>query len=216
MTERYGGWCESSTGRKLWIMDFRKEDVCLETIAHALAYKCRFNGHCSKFFSVGAHSINVSRHPLLRESPQLQMEGLMHDCSEAVLPDVPTPMKPYLYVQARDPLTGLQRVYAYSDYEDQVQQTMFDALGLRWTKDSRVKVVDREALRWEAENLLPSRAKDWSGPKIIDGWWYGPEPLLPRYESSPGLIKEAFLERYYELLEKILDRRLSRNLPSVR
>lgn len=77
---------QTYTGRKFWPLDPRPEDVCIEDIAHALSLKCRFGGHCKRFYSVAQHgalvcnTLNVNGG---RRSPVLLMQGLMHDAAEA-------------------------------------------------------------------------------------------------------------------------------------
>ncbi|TXH16844.1 MAG: phosphohydrolase [Hyphomicrobiaceae bacterium] len=61
-------------------------------IAHALANKCRWNGHTSRFYSVAQHSVLVARYTV---APADRLWGLLHDAGEAYLPDVPSPIKPF-------------------------------------------------------------------------------------------------------------------------
>lgn len=65
------------------------KQIMIEDIAHALAHVPRFAGHTSRFYSVGAHSINVAR--VVPKAHKLQ--ALLHDATEAYLGDMPTPFK---------------------------------------------------------------------------------------------------------------------------
>lgn len=60
--DRRGDWIQTFTGRRFWPLDPRPEDVCIEDIAHALSLKCRFGGHCTRFYSVAEHSVHVSNY----------------------------------------------------------------------------------------------------------------------------------------------------------
>ena len=76
------------TGKKFFPFDPRPEQICIEDIAHGLSMLCRFSGQCPYFYSVAEHSIYVV-HCL---PDNLQLEGLLHDASEAYLADLPRPV----------------------------------------------------------------------------------------------------------------------------
>lgn len=66
--------------------------IDLGDIAHALANKCRWNGHTNRFYSVAQHSVLVARYTI---APAHRLWGLFHDAGEAYLPDVPSPIKAF-------------------------------------------------------------------------------------------------------------------------
>jgi hypothetical protein len=63
-------------------------------IAHALAKKCRFGGHCHQFYSVAEHAVLVSR--IMEELGGDPREGYHHDDNEAYGPDFLSPQKQLL------------------------------------------------------------------------------------------------------------------------
>lgn len=85
-------WIQTYTGRKFYPLNPSADDISILDIAHALSMKCRYNGHCERFYSVAEHSFHVS-HQVPQEHA---MWGLLHDAAEAYLPDVPRPIKPHL------------------------------------------------------------------------------------------------------------------------
>lgn len=89
---RKGDWIQTYTGRAFWPFDPRPEEVCIEDIAHALAFQCRYGGHCKRFYSVAEHCYWVS----WLCSEENALDGLMHDRSEAYLVDLPRPIKWHL------------------------------------------------------------------------------------------------------------------------
>lgn len=80
-------WIQTYTGKKFWPLNPKAEDICIEDIAHALSMKCRFGGHCKRFYSVAQHSVLVS------QNCKDDRWGLMHDAAEAYMPDVASPIK---------------------------------------------------------------------------------------------------------------------------
>lgn len=83
-------WIQTFTGKKFYPLAPRPEDICIEDIAHALALKCRYSGHCLTHYSVAEHSVLVSRNV----PPEYRLSALLHDSAEYVLPDIPSPIKP--------------------------------------------------------------------------------------------------------------------------
>lgn len=87
--QRDDAWIMTYTGRRFWPLAPRAEDVDIRDIAHALALKCRYGGHSSRFYSVAQHSVLVSHYVPTKHA----MAGLLHDAAEAYLADIPRPVK---------------------------------------------------------------------------------------------------------------------------
>lgn len=81
------------TGKVFDIKILDPKSICIEDIAHALAFTPRFGGHLKEFYSVAQHSILVSN---LLENTDQELAALLHDASEAYLGDVPSPIKKLL------------------------------------------------------------------------------------------------------------------------
>lgn len=151
-------------------------NIPLEDIAHALAMNCRYNGHIKTFYSVAEHCVAVSY--LVPEEDALW--GLMHDATEAFVPDIPRPFKPYI--------GGFQEV------ENRIMESIVDECGLHPTKEPEsVQYIDRHIVREEALLLFVNP------PEWVDK--YHPLPKARKYINgeSPARAKQMWLERFKEL-----------------
>lgn len=97
-------------------LDIHPEDLCLQDIAHALALRSRFGGHCATFYSVAQHCCLAAM--FTKESRPL---ALLHDAAEAYLCDVPGPLK-------------CQRVF---DFFHTAELTILDTIIDKYCPDTR-------------------------------------------------------------------------------
>ena len=166
-------WVQTYTGRKFFPLAPRVEDVDIRDIAHALAFNCRFNGHCLRFYSVAEHSVRVSL-----AVPEAQaLWGLLHDAAEAYLTDLPRPVK--------------IQMPAFSEFEDRLLETILGKFGLSMPMPSQVKYAD--------DALLATEQRDVMAPPP-DAWHLPAPPLPDRIEPMPPQVAErAFLERFDRL-----------------
>jgi len=141
------------SGQELRPFDPRPQDVTLPDIAHATANVCRASGQSDVFYSVGLHSLYVSRDLQRRgESPRTQLYGLLHDASEAYVADVPGPLKRHLP--------------NYRRAEERVQSAIWAAFDLPEPSETAwaaVKRADDRLQRYELPELMPSQ--DWEGQR---------------------------------------------------
>jgi 5'-deoxynucleotidase YfbR-like HD superfamily hydrolase len=133
---------QTYTGRLIDLANFRREDVHIPDIAHALSLINRFTGHSKCPYSVAQHSVMVSR----LTQPEIAMWGLLHDASEAYLGDVATPLKSLMP--------------GYRELEEHVQRTVAKVFGLPWPMPADVKTADLRALMAEKRDLV-SVSHDW-------------------------------------------------------
>lgn len=158
------------SGKKFWPLNPRAEDVDIEDVAHALSLMCRYNGHLPYLYSVGQHSLNVYR----RSSC---LWGLLHDATEAYLPDVPRPIKTQLPF--------------FRDIEWRLCTVIAEALELPLVGLNSVKTADAEVLQWEYQYFRPTTV----GKDVrVTG---EPKPGNVMLEQcSPETIRAAFLYEY--------------------
>jgi len=168
-------WIQTYTGRAFWPLAPRPEDIDLADIAHALALKCRFTGHVREHYSVAEHSVHVSR----LVPPEDAFWGLLHDASEAYLPDVARPVKPRMI--------GFRRI------EDRVMRAIAKRFGLRWPMPASVHKADLVALRTERRDLMAEPPMPWKTDEAIEP---DPETIVPIGQAR---AEHVFLHRFQEL-----------------
>lgn len=89
---RDGNFFLSFSGKKIYPLDPRPEDICLGDISVALSQIIRFGGHSMKPCSVAVHSMLVM--DLIGSSNNALMgAALLHDATEAYLGDMVSPFK---------------------------------------------------------------------------------------------------------------------------
>jgi 5'-deoxynucleotidase YfbR-like HD superfamily hydrolase len=174
---------ETFTGVKFYPLDPRLDDIFIVDIAHALANQCRFAGHCREPYSVAEHCVRVSW--LLGEQhwdTLTQLEGLMHDASEAYLVDLPTPLKQSTFGRA------------YREAEMDLMAFIRRRFGLRDFEATAVKEADQTLLATEVRDLMPH---------IPEHWGSLTRPLEEKIQPvSPREAKQMFLDRFNYLEAK--------------
>lgn len=172
------------TGREFFPLDPKPGDIDILDIAHALANKCRYNGHCREFYSVAQHSVLVSRH-VPRE---VALWGLLHDAAEAYLPDIARPIK--------------ADMPGFREIEARVMAAVTLRFGLAPVEPPEVKRVDSQVLRDEMHALMepPWQGRDWLTARSD----FLPEPPLgiEIAPARPAVAKDAFLARFRELIQR--------------
>jgi hypothetical protein len=120
---------QTHSGRMVDPFHIVKDDVVLNDIAHALANKCRYNGHSNRFYSVAEHSVYISRIIWrMTGDKQKTLAALFHDAGEYVFPDIPAPYKPYFV--------------GFKEWENKALQVIFKRLEIDWPPDPLIKTVD--------------------------------------------------------------------------
>ena len=177
------------TGGRAYPFGLSPESIRIEDIAHSLSNICRYNGHTSVFWSVAAHSLEVSRRcernardARLAEYPvkRIALHGLLHDAGEAYLMDVPKPIKP-LFLN-------------YDAWEENVERAIAVAFDLEFPFPPIVKTVDQGVVPCEVASFFPPGSAAWTRYGIRDRKEHA--LLLP---LSPGEAEREFLARYEEL-----------------
>ena len=183
-SDRNGDWIQTYMGIKFYPLDVREDDIIIEDIAHALSMKCRYNGHCNKFYSVAEHSIYVAQETEERwpDRKDLILWGLLHDAGEAYLPDTPRPIKKMG--------TGI-----LLECENNILQVMAKKFKLPFPEPLEIKKIDNIILATESIQVMG---------KCISNW----NLLLPEnpvnrkimfYQSK--IVKQYFLAEFNRIME---------------
>jgi hypothetical protein len=166
---RRGDWIQTYTGQRFYPLDPRPDEIDITDIAHSLSLKCRFGGHCDRFYSVAEHSVLVYRHVGT-------LEGLMHDAEEAYSPfgDVPRPVKasiPWL-----------------KDISEPIEEAIAGAFNLIYPWPESVKIADNRIIADEKAAVFQNASWDWPY-----------EPLGARIMCWPPFFAERmFLQSFNE------------------
>lgn len=125
------------TGKEVYPVDLRVEDIDIRDIAHALSLACRFGGHIASHYSVAEHSVRVAT-ILPRD---LQLWGLLHDATEAYLGDMVRPLKCMMP--------------EYKKVEERAMRVIAARYGMDWPEPPEVKKADNILLATERRDLFP-------------------------------------------------------------
>ena len=178
----------TQSGVEFFPFEPKMADVRLEDLAHALANKCRFTGHTRFHYSVAQHSVLVARLAWRRGmSRDLQAWGLLHDATEAYLPDVASPLKGSLGVLVdRDTPAGVFEEYEpFKVAEHRLCATIAARFGLDCNEPPEIKVLDGQMYRAERHALMP--VVEWSTTPAPD------DDVPPILEWSIDSAEQAFL-----------------------
>ena len=137
-------WMQTGSNQQL---DFAAEEwivLPIDLIARSLANTCRYNGQCSRFYSVAEHSVHIS-HMVPQD---LALAGLLHDASEVYVGDMPPMLKRYLAG-----VTGI----SFKDIEHKATQAVARGYGLtlEQLENPLIKEFDRRILTDETQLLMP-------------------------------------------------------------
>lgn len=185
------------TGRSVDLLNMDERTISSADIGHALALLNRFVGHSREPISIAQHSVYVS---LLVDGTGCELQGLLHDASEAYLGDVSKWLK------------HTPTMAPYRAIEQAVQSMIYRKYGCPEEDSQAVKDADWLMVRYEGEmglpgwgmhcrtmrdrhgksNLTPVNSKEYAQLKRLPAW----QPW------SWQRAERKFLERFDRLLER--------------
>lgn len=170
MNEYGGHWITTYTGKKFHFLDPQSDEIDIGDIAHALSLTCRFGGQCRVFYSVAEHSIRMAR----IVPQEYKLHALLHDASEAYIPDLPRPEK--------------AEIPKFKMIESLILKAIFDKFlsPREWPFQEKViKEADNILLATEARDLMAN----------TDDWAELPLPLADTiYPMSSAEAEDEFLK----------------------
>lgn len=159
------------SGKSISLLDPQPEDITIQDIAWGLSHIPRFNGQLSQRYTVADHSIFVSM-----ETEDI--EGLLHDGSEAFLCDVPSPLKTLLP--------------EYRVIEARFMTVIADKFGFPYPMSQKTKTADL-ALREEEGVKFTKREPNW----IISDY---------SYVNKTNYLSDFTPKEFFDLYQSFLDR----------
>ena len=174
------------TGKAFDLLNPQPEMVCIEDIAHSLAYQCRYTGHTREFYSVAQHCVLMAENPDLLGDP---MAKLLHDASEAYIGDIAKPWKRLLRVNTKTAVGS--KCEPVGDFEDKIQEVIGVALGIDLSYSAEVKEADIRMMATEIRDVMP---------KMPPGFEWGVDVSNPVEEKiiswPPEWTEKIFLAMY--------------------
>lgn len=168
-------WIETYTGKQFDPLKPDLEAISIKDIAHSLSLLCRFNGHCSRFYSVAQHSVLACKLDVVPQ--ELRLTVLMHDAGEAYVGDVTRPVK--------------RELPKLKEMEAITMEAISAKFGLVWPFPDEVKMADNIMLVTERRDLLTDSSLEWN----VDA-----EATSARVEPwDPNTSESAFLATFKEL-----------------
>lgn len=181
-TLKMSPWMQTASGKQFWPLDPKPSDVDRIDIAHALGMKCRFGGHCQRFYSIGEHSLRVAK----IVPAEFSLHALLHDAAEAYLPDVIAPIKKYVAIS--NDLDVMPSAFQW--WEMGVMGAIYQHFGIEWPSEECEAAIHHADLV-----MLATEARDIMG-KPPAPWVSLPEPLAEGIGETlnPVDAKAMFLD----------------------
>lgn len=180
---------ETSTGVFVDPIDPDPDSLKLEDMANALSRVCRFTGHANRHYSVAEHSLLVADYlEHAGYGDEVIYTGLMHDTTEAYIPDLAAPLKHSDW--------GAPFIEA----EDRLMSVIAERFKVIYPFPEEVGYADLVLVWCEGSVLLPSRTTTWPryeeiGKKLIEANKHVVEWIRDRvykqYNLSPAWLKHA-------------------------
>jgi len=178
MEKRPGDWPQTFTGKQFWTLDPKKEEIDIKDIAHSLAFQCRFNGHCEKFYSIAQHSILVSK----IVPKKFALAGLLHDASETYTGNIVRPLKTF--------------IVNFKEIELEVEKTIFEKFNVKEIDHIEIKKADNIALVTEMRDLMKEPPEKWNEDGLFETC---SEKIIP---LNPEEAEKEFLKEFEKLTNK--------------
>lgn len=181
----YWNWLETYQGNKFDLKNLDENVYDPVDIAHALSMQCRYAGHCAEFYSIAEHSWLIALWLQSQGCSLLtQLQGLMHDATEAYITDLPRDLKLMLP--------------DYKALENRLEAVIFERFNIPLPMHPLIKQADTRILVNERDRLFHgARHSHWEGGVGLAG--------VDVYCWSPQRAKTLWLRRFEFLIEAIAE-----------
>lgn len=168
MLQMSNNWFLTHTGKAFDFNAIEDNEYCLEDIARSLSQTNRYGGHTSWPYSVAQHSVLMADAIYLEtDDPNLALDCLFHDATEAYLGDMKTPLK--------------NMMPSYREMENRVDAAIrkaFARMGVPAEMFPKTKEYDTRILLDEKFALLSPTGPKWGieldGTEplgVLVAWW---------------------------------------------
>lgn len=169
-------WISTYTGKKIWPLDPKAEDIEILDIAIGLSRICRFASQTRDFYSVAQHCVIASH---LVPGPDA-LWALLHDAQEAYICDLPKPLK--------------QLFPKYEEAEMRLTLAVMEKFELPRKIPDSVIEIDRFLLVTEAAQLMDHHPDQWHLSLGIE-----PDMDLMIDPYGPDMAFREFMQRFDRL-----------------
>lgn len=184
-------WLQTYSGRRVSVMNPSPEEIDINDIAVSIAKQCRFNGHCSSFYSVAEHCSRGAGLAYQMYGKEVAKEFLLHDATEAYMGDLIRPVK--------------RMIPRFEEMEQRFWKAISSKFGLPYTHSREVHYLDNVMVVWEKENLLPN-SEPW--PNLPDISSLNLPKLVPQNWQSAQKTYENMFHLLFEMSEQDLIKEL--------
>ena len=137
-----GASLQTFSGRRVSVLSPEAKDLYIGDIAYSLAKQCRFNGHCSEFYSVAEHCVRGSELAEEMYGKEIAREFLLHDATEAYLGDLIRPVK--------------KMIPQFEEIEQVFWMVLSAKFNVPYIHSKEVHYLDNVMVCWEKRDLLPN------------------------------------------------------------
>lgn len=191
MTDLTKDWMMMPSGKHVYPLHVKLDDINIDDMAHNLGQICRYNGGVDEFYSVAEHSSGIAR-ALRRDGapPIVQLQALVHDGPEYIMGDMIRPLKNALALEVPAAAAFLKRV----DRDIAIVISEKYSLPHPDDFDPRVKEYDDRIVNDEKAFLFGERKP----------WTHGGKPLGIEIECwEPKKARRKFRFHFYSLMQEL-------------
>lgn len=176
------GWAEIFTGTRFFYKEPTLDMIHFEDVANSLGKMCRYGGHTHTFYSVAEHSCLMLLHAVEQlkiKDKRLLRTIVMHDATEAYLPDLPRPLKHMLP--------------QFKAFETMLEEVIAERFGLIFPHPPIVKELDSRILCDERAQAMNPSYNDWGidilEPLGVELQFYTPSQAIEHFYYAAEFLE---------------------------